>query len=309
MLKEGIMTLKDERRTLGNRSGLFLLTLLPVMLVIPPANAQRRYAWRFLDASQPLLLRTHGDASANARDTQGTHNASITVPNGTILPVSLSTSLSSARSRPGQVVTGRIMQDVPLPNGEKIRAGSKIEGHVVEVNSRTGATGPTISVQFDKLHTSGGTIPVTTSLRAIAGPEEVIEAQEPEVGPGEGDVWDWMPTTLVGGDVVYGVGGPVTTGDNPDQVVGSGVSGGVLSQVRAREGTKCRGAMDGNDSPQALWVFSSDACGSYRLHHARLVHAGRTAPVGLVVLASEGGEVKLPAGTGMLLRVRGRGNS
>jgi len=43
------------------------------------------------------------------------------------------TSLSTTTSKHRQVITGRIMQDVPLPNGLKIREGSKVEGHVVEV--------------------------------------------------------------------------------------------------------------------------------------------------------------------------------
>jgi hypothetical protein len=85
--------------------------------------------------------------------------------------------------------------------------------------------------------------------------------------------------------------------------VGKAVNGGVLSQVRAKEGTNCRGAIDGNDSPQALWVFSSDACGIYGLEHISITHAGRTDPTGVIVLTSNNGKLKIAAGTGMLLRV------
>ncbi len=112
-----------------------------------------------------------------------------------------------------------------------------------------------------------------------------------------------MTTVQVGGDVVYGEGGPVTTADDGNQVVGKAVDGGVLVKVRAREGTRCRGALDGNDSPQALWVFSSDACGAYGLDHISIAHAGRTNPTGVIALASAAGNFKLHPGTGMLLRV------
>src|SRR6202022_477494 len=43
------------------------------------------------------------------------------IPPGTILPVRLNSSLSSAESKPGQIISARIMQDVPLATGGKIR--------------------------------------------------------------------------------------------------------------------------------------------------------------------------------------------
>src|SRR4029077_6709528 len=113
----------------------------------------------------------------------------------------------------------------------------------------------------------------------------------------------WLTTVQVGGDVVYGEGGVVTAAENANQVVGKAVNGGVLSRVRAREGTKCRGPIEGNDSPQALWVFSSDACETYGLEHISIVHAGRTDPTGVIVLASDAGNLKIPGGAGMLLRI------
>jgi hypothetical protein len=275
-----------------------LFALLSAAVITQPASAQQRssqedpqppFVWPFL--YMPLSAPDAGT------------NSAIVVPSGTILPVRLNTSLSSAKSKPRQVISGRIMQDVPLPNGLKIREGSVLEGHVVEVVPGNSTIGPRISIQFDKLRSSHETIPITTSLRAVAGTMEVAAAQIPQSGVGEGDVYDWLTTTQIGGDVKYGVGGPVTTQKNASQIVGSGVEGGVLSRVSAKEGTKCRGAIDGNDSPQALWVFSSNACGAYGLEQIRIVHAGRTQPTGVIVLASPASALKISAGTAMLLRV------
>jgi len=224
------------------------------------------------------------------------------VPAGTILPVRLNSTISSANSRAGQVVTARVMQDVPLASGAEIKAGSKLVGHVVDVTPANAGAPPQISLQFDKLIAGHQTIPVTTNLRAMAGFMRISEAQTPPIGPGESDVYEWLPTVQVGGDVVYGQGGPVTS-ENGRDVVGKEVNGGVLGQVRSKAGTKCRGAIDGNTSPQALWVFSSDACGTYGLEHVRIVHAGRTDPAGVIVLASDEGKIKVRSGTGMLLRV------
>lgn len=230
-------------------------------------------------------------------------SGAIAIPSGTILPVRLNSTISSATCKPGQVVTGRIMQNVLLASGEKIREGSKIIGHIVEVTPATVGAQARISLQFNKLVFSNQNISIVTNLRAIAGFMRIIEAQTPPIGPGEGDVYRWLTTVQVGGDVVYGEGGPVTSADNPDQVVGKAVNGGVLSQVRAKEGTNCRGVIDGDNSPQALWVFSSDACGVYGLEHISIAHAGRTDPTGVIVLTSNNGKLKIAAGTGMLLRV------
>jgi hypothetical protein len=229
------------------------------------------------------------------------------IPPGTILPVRLNSSLSSSKSKPGEIITARIMQDVPLPVGAKIREGSRVVGHIVEVSTATSGSHTTISFQFDRVVAAHRTISVTTNLRAIAGFVEVLEAQTPTAGPGESDVFRWLTTVQVGGDVVYGDGGPVTRGSDASHVVGKSVGGGVLGEVIAKEGTKCRGAVNGNESPQALWVFSADACGVYGIAHVEIARAGRSDPVGLIVLSSDRNNLKIAAGAGMLLRVNEAG--
>jgi hypothetical protein len=235
-------------------------------------------------------------------NSQSAAKSGLAIPAGTILPVRLNSTISSAKSRPGQTITGRIMQDVPLRQGARIREGSKVIGHIVEVAPAGAGVGARITLQFDKLVSAHQTIPITTNLRAVAGFMRILEAQTPPVGAGESDVYRWLTTVQVGGDVVYGEGGVVTAADNANDVVGKEVNGGVLVRVRAKEGTKCRGAIEGNDSPQALWVFSSDACGTYGLEHITITHAGRTDPIGVIVLTSDAGNLKIAGGAGMLLR-------
>jgi len=144
---------------------------------------------------------------------------------------------------------------------------------------------------------------IVTNLRALASTLEEQQAQEPEVSPGFGTPITWANTRQVGGDEVYGAGGPVTDtlGETVGKALNAGV--GVLVRVRARAGSPCRGAMEGAAEFQALWVFSSDACGVYGMQETKIEHRGRTEPVGEFVLSTASGNVRLRMGTGLLLRI------
>ena len=61
--------------------------------------------------------------------------------------------------------------------------------------------------------------------------------------------------------------------------------------------------MNGDDHPQALWVFSSDACGVYDLKGVKIVQNGKPEPVGEITLGFAKDDMKLESGTALLLRV------
>ncbi len=219
------------------------------------------------------------------------------IPDGTILPVRLDSSLNAGKMKTGQVIAARVAQDIPLPSGSKIPAGAKLIGHVTHVSRGNGAQ---VSARFDTLVISGRRIPITTDLRALASMMEVEGAQIPESGPDRGTPENAWTTDQIGGEVVYRGGGPVAKGL---QVVGKPTPNGVLVRVSGKPGTKCRGEFEGNDQLQALWLFSSDACGAYGFADLAIAHAGRTNPVGEFTLAADHGNVNVRAGSGMLLRV------
>jgi hypothetical protein len=224
------------------------------------------------------------------------------IPSGTILPVQLNSSFS-LKTRPSKVITGRVMQDVLLPSGATIRAGTRLVGHVIAVTAPTNGTSARISFAFDKVVASGRTIPITTDLRAMASFMDVEETQIPEAGPDRGTPENAYTTVLVGGDVDYRGGGPVMEGP---RTVGRPVSDGVLSQVSSKPGTDCRGKIEGDSGTQALWVFSSDACGLYGFPGIAIAHAGRSNPIGEIALTSNNNKLNVHSGSGMLLRVVGR---
>jgi len=241
--------------------------------------------------------------ATSLRTGQNTTQSTLAVPPGTILPVRLAASISSGHSKAGEVVTAKLMQDVPLLAGQKIPRGSSLYGKLVAIVPTTANGGVELSLQFDSLRVHNDRIPLTTHLRAIAGYVDVEQAQIPVLSSGEGEVYAWLPTVQIGGDNVFGQDGTVTGWNDSTKVVGQSTPYGVLGRVTPSESGGCRGPLYGNDRMQALWVFSSDACGVYGLPHVAIAHAGRDNPIGLIVLRLTGKNVHLPSGTGLLLRV------
>jgi hypothetical protein len=227
-----------------------------------------------------------------------------TIPSGTIIPVRLNSTLSSQKSKAGELISARVMQNVPLPDGKKIREGAKVTGHLIEARPKTQGSAAQISFVFDRVVQGKRSTPVITNLRALASMVEVDQAQIPPRGMGESDVWASRTTVQVGGDVVYWGGGPV---ENSTGIVGKPIDGesttGVLVKLTVRPGSPCRAEIGDHQGPQALWVFSSDACGIYGIPRTMVAHYGRTKPAGVIELASEGDNIKVRSGSGLLLRV------
>jgi hypothetical protein len=254
-------------------------------------------------AATVQTLRASSDAPAQRTTLQQQQEG---IPAGTILPVVLRTTLSTGKAKQGERIQGELAQDVPLPGGSKLRKGTKVEGEVVEVVKAANGPSGKIALRFDKLILRGRPTTIATDLRAIAGFMTVREASEPDLGNGESEVAQWLPTTQIGGDTVYGVGGTVNSAHDAGLVVGKSLmSGGVLVEVSANAAGGCRGALENNNSPQALWVFSSDACGVYGKSKVRIAHAGRSEPIGTIVLEVQDDRTELRNGDGLLLRVLG----
>ena len=223
--------------------------------------------------------------------------AQSSVPAGTILPVSLDKGLNVRRARPGQEVRAKVMQDVP---GTPIRRGAQVVGHIVDASS--GANGQSkLAIRFDSVRVHRQSIPIITSLRALASFGEVQQAQDPEEGASRGLTPETWTTEQIGGDQVYRGGGPVAVGTS---VVGEPTPYGVLGLPRTQAGKPCRGAIADANSRQAFWLFSTDACGVYGYSNVRIEHAGRTEPAGTITLSTANGKLKLQSGSGLLLRVQ-----
>jgi hypothetical protein len=235
-------------------------------------------------------------ATAAARVVQG---AKISV--GTVLPVSLEHPLHSKELTKGEAIEGRIMQDVPLANGEKIPAGAKIHGTILNVVA-AGSGPASVTFRLDSLEIHHSTIPLVTGLRAMAPFEDIQAAHAPYPQVTEGSPSSWATTQQIGGDMRYGSGGKVTTQRN--RTIGkSAGDDGVLVHLQDAADSPCAGWPDGPERMQALWVFSGSACGLFDLQGMKITHAGNKEPAGEITLTKSEGDIKIMKSSGMLLRV------
>jgi hypothetical protein len=223
------------------------------------------------------------------------------IPAGTILPVRLEKTLSLKDARRGQLIETKIAQEVPLPDGEKIPMKSLVIGSLVSLQNDTDGPGAKLTLKFDRVEEHKQTLQITTYLRAIASFRAVQSAQIPHAGADMGSPGGWSDTVQIGGDIRFGDGGEVR--NRAKQKVGKGVIGGVLVHISANPALGCEGPASGNDYPQALWVFSSDACGLYDLKDVKVAHAGKGDPIGEITLHFEKEGMRLEGGAAMLLRV------
>jgi hypothetical protein len=203
--------------------------------------------------------------------------------------------MDSGRTKPGQQISAKLMQDVPLPNGQKIKRNSKVSGHIIAVS---GGNPTSITFQFDRIEAGKNSVPATVSLRAVASMDAVSEARQP-ANPNSGygtTSWDWN-MALIGGQAAF-IGQRIVKSQD-GHVVGKVVEPGqILGVPMANPERGCAGAPP--DSPaQAFWLFSTDACGTYGFKD--LTIAGNTGTKSQIILQSHE-KIVVRDGSGLLLQ-------
>jgi len=223
------------------------------------------------------------------------------IPAGTVLPIMAGRSLDSAKAKPGDKFSGKLMQDVLLPSGERIRTGAKVAGQVIESSGPSATAGARLLVRFDSLISDGKHYPITASLRALASMADVFYAQLPvsafdEYGTSTSD---WT-TVQVGGAAVYL--GDETVRDAMDIVGRAPAYGVVTAKLLPAPKRGCPANTAEGEREQSLWVFSPWACGTYGFEDLTIAHHGNTPPLGTIQLTAPK-SVHVRGGSGWLLRV------
>ncbi len=223
------------------------------------------------------------------------------IPAGTLLPVMLDTTLDSDKSKSGEEISAKLQQEVPLPDGGKIKRESKVLGRVVAVSPASGGQPAKISVQFDKVKIGKQPVPVSVGLRALASMQLVAQAKKPpnsESGYGTTS-WD-LNMSLIGGQVSYN-GAKIVKAPN-GQIVGKVPQpGAVLAIPMANPERGCSGSAS-STAEQAFWLFSTDACGIYDDKDMTFVSEIGGGTPGQIVLESPK-KIEVRGGSGWLLQV------
>ena len=217
------------------------------------------------------------------------------LPAGTALPVAVGTALTAKGSKAGEKINGKLMQDLRLPSGAVIKSGAHVAGHVVSTK-KPGAGGSSLVVQFDQLQNEHESIPLNVSARAVAGSNSVFNAGLPSGNNTNQDPSDSWVTRQVGGEYVFRARGKV---ESDRGQVGIWDGRGVWGKLQSVE--NCEDSQISSDI-QALWVFSTTACGVYDLPDTTLAHAGNSPPLGQITFQSTK-NVELHGGSGWLLIV------
>lgn len=179
------------------------------------------------------------------------------VPQST-LPVGFSKALDANSLKAGDPIEAKTVQEVRLANGEIVKPGAKVIGHVVEATPFRFDKTPyatqkqgVLSLQFDKLVTRQGDVPLHASLRAIAD----RFASEDATRPRPSDEDSLHSTTQVGGDIVTPSQKEIVSRDG--DTVGYNKRGGSFAHLIAN------GPCDGGNTEQPVAIFSASACGAY----------------------------------------------
>jgi hypothetical protein len=99
--------------------------------------------------------------------------------------------------------------------------------------------------------------------------------------------------------VVYGRPGDVLNGSN--RVGKSLGDGSIFATLSANPAGNCGAEAN---TLQAVWLFSSSACGAYGFGDLTVEHFGRSEPLGNIILSSST-RIDIRSGSALLLRVIG----
>ena len=200
------------------------------------------------------------------------------------LPLELAKSLDSRKLKEGDPVEGRITDQWRAPDGTLVPPGSKVIGHVTESSARAkGDSQSQLGIAFDQIALKDGRrLPLKASIQAVGPPMNYGMSQMPMGGPA-GTAGAGAPTGPMGG---------INPGSGPIGVGGGNLGSNIPNRPGSSGNAPNSPQGDQPNSPQV----TPQSKGVIGLHDLQLEQGS--------VLASDGKQVKLQAGSQILLRVQ-----
>jgi hypothetical protein len=248
---------------------------------------------------------TASSASTNAGKNSATGKGSADISSGTKIDATLANSLDAKKNKPGDRVEARTAQDVKQDGKVVLKKGTRLVGHVTEVQARSKEqTESQLGVVFEHaLTNSGQEIPLNATIQALAAAQssEAASAGADDLaasGSGLGSASGSARSS--GGGLVGGVAS--TAGSAGGAVMNtagsaSGNAGGTLGAA-----TRSTGAVGGLSSTGRL---ASNSSGVFGLQGLSINSAASSAAQGSTIVSSTK-NVHLDSGTQMLLSVSGQ---
>lgn len=198
------------------------------------------------------------------------------------LPLELAKSLDSRKLKQGDAVEAKVIDQWRTADGTLVPPGSKVLGHVTESSARSkGDSQSQLGIAFDQIALKDGRkLPLKASIQAIGPPLDYGMAPMPMGGPGAGAAGPGAPTGPTGG---------INPGSNP---TGAGIPASNFPNPSGSSGNGPNSLPGNQNSPQV----TAQSKGVIGLHDLQLEQGS--------VLASDGKQVKLQAGSQILLQVQ-----
>ena len=181
----------------------------------------------------------------------------------TIVPITFVKTVDANEARPGDAVLARTTQAVQLADGQKLKPGAEVLGHVVVVQPRVVVRAPyakqavsVLAIQFATLNAHSEKTPLHVTVRALADVFATFAAVEPR--PSDED--PLHRTAQIGGDIVTPSQSEIVNADG--DTVGYNKKGGNFAHLVANVGVgglRC----DASGTEQPVSIFSASACGMY----------------------------------------------
>jgi hypothetical protein len=253
--------------------------------------------------TQKPSAQASGNGSASAQ-TQAGQNA-VALSDGTTMNAALASSVDVKKNKLGDRIEARTTQDVKQDGKVVLRKGTRLVGHVTEVQSRAkDQTQSQLGVAFDHAELRNGQqVPLNASIQALAAAQSTAQASAGDddlIASGGG-------AASAGAGAARGgalVGGTLrNTGSTVSSVgtgVGSTANGAVGGAVNAA--THTTGAVGGLNASGAL---QSNSKGVFGLEGLSLNSAASSATQGSLIVSSTR-NIHLESGTQMVLQVAGR---
>jgi hypothetical protein len=216
----------------------------------------------------------------------------------TTLPIVFTRSVAAKGAHVGDRVTAQTTQPVHLADGAVIPSGAKVSGHVVAADPFAYDKTPyakqkpsQLSISFDSIEFGGQALPLSVTVRAMAGPVDSQRARMPlsyDLDPSQ-------TMTQIGGDQMARGQSEIVNRDG--DVVEYNKHDGVYAHLIAN------GPCDGSDSEVSVGIYSASACGLYGFYQTSAEEVGSVAHPSTLTLVSTRVSPKIWKNTTALLEV------